>query len=107
MVHCLIDLIKNTAEPVITKPLQDVEIIEGDHAKLCVCIEGLPKPESSWYKDDMRIIEDDSLSIEVEGNYQTLSIPDVVEEDCGIYSVVAKNLVGEAKSFSHLSVVGN
>ena len=71
-----------------------------------VYIEGVPKPESSWYKDDMRIIEDDSLSIEVEGNSQTLSIPDVVEEDCGIYSVIAKNAVGEAQSQANLSVFG-
>ena len=73
---------------------------------MSVCIEGVPKPESSWFKDDMRIIEDDSLSIEVDGNCQTLSIPDVVEEDCGIYSVVAKNEVGEAQSQAHLSVFG-
>ena len=61
----------------------------------------------SWFKDNMRIIEDDSLSIEVKGNCQTLSIPDVVEEDCGIYAVVAKNLVGEVRSEAELSVVGN
>ena len=94
------------AKPTIIKPLQDMEIFEGDHAKMSVCIEGVPKPESSWYKDDMRIIEDDSLSIEIEGNHQTLSIPDVVEEDCGIYSIIAKNEVGEAQSQASLSVVG-
>ena len=84
-----------------------MQIIEGDHAKMTVGIEGIPKPETNWFKDNMRIIEDDSLSIEVNDRFQTLSIPDVVDEDCGVYSVVAANIVGEASSEAELSVVGN
>ena len=73
---------------------------------MSVCVNGIPKPEMSWFKDNMRIIEDDSLSIEIKDDVQTLSIPDVVEEDCGFYSVVATNIVGEAKSQAELSVIG-
>jgi titin len=100
-------VLKVNVKPTFVMPLTDIQTIEGEHVKMEVCIDGIPKPETNWYKDNMRIIADDSLSIEFKDDVHVLTIPDAVEEDCGLYSVVASNIVGEARSEAELCVIGS
>ncbi|XP_065220483.1 twitchin isoform X27 [Planococcus citri] len=72
--------------------------------KLLAC----PKPETTWYRSDVKLIEDHRTvvklqSIGTNSFVAVLEIDDVIESDAGLYKVVAKNKMGEVAASINLN----
>ena len=69
---------------------------------------GSPKPEVTWFREDVKLTEDDRTVIRVteDGRNQyavILDLNDVVETDAGLYKVKAKNKFGEVSASINLN----
>lgn len=72
--------------------------------KLLAC----PKPEITWYRSDVKLIEDHRTVVKLQtiGTntfVAVLEIDDVIESDAGLYKVVAKNKMGEVAASINLN----
>lgn len=69
---------------------------------------GNPKPEVSWFREDVKIQNDERATFKVqEAGRNTfaviLELNDVVETDAGLYKVKAKNKYGEVSASINLN----
>lgn len=87
--------------------LEDISTLDGGQAQFTAKIVGVPQPEITWYKEEDVIFSSEVFEIiqDDENNF-ILFIHDVMPEDAGRYSIVAKNEMGTATSSAQLTVTG-
>lgn len=69
---------------------------------------GCPRPETTWYRSDVKLIEDHRTVVKLQAIgtnsfLAVLEIDDVIESDAGLYKVVAKNKMGEVAASINLN----
>ena len=92
--------------PTFSQAMQPLEVREGTPEMKFQCqVEGEPKPEVEWYKDDQLLEESDRLRFERKNNECFLCIRNVNPGDEAEYKILARNPVGTATSVAELIVV--
>jgi hemicentin len=87
-------------EAAITK----MTVNEKTQLKLESQITGLPKPTVKWYRGEQEIFSNDKAKIEAKQETFSITIKDCSAKEQGLYTVVAENSVGQAKSKLYLDV---
>eukprot|EP00079_Xenopus_tropicalis_P039024 XP_017952795.1 PREDICTED: striated muscle preferentially expressed protein kinase [Xenopus tropicalis] len=90
--------------PVFEIPLQSALVNAGTEVLLKCIISGNPSPEVFWRKDHVLLKNSPTHQIRVEGERHTLLLRWALPSDSGIYTVTARNEVGEASSCGALTV---
>jgi len=91
--------------PKFLKSLIESEACEGDMARFDVSVQGKPKPEIKWYKNNFLLRESKRFIMKSEGENSSLIIKCVDEDDCGIFKCAATNSYGSVVSEAFLNVV--
>ncbi|CAB1328323.1 unnamed protein product, partial [Coregonus sp. 'balchen'] len=89
-------------EPLFTRKLDVLEVIEGRNARFDCKVSGTPPPRVSWGHFDHTLVESDDVHILQEGGRHSLIISHVTNEDEGFYTVIARNPHGDAESAAEL-----
>ena len=96
------------ALPVIEKDLVDMTVCEGQDLQFESRCFAKPNADFMWMKNDKTITNSDRIkSSQMDPLLSILSIRNVNRSDCGNYSLIASNSIGEAKSTASLKVKGN
>ncbi|OCT60995.1 hypothetical protein XELAEV_18047020mg [Xenopus laevis] len=90
--------------PVFEIPLQSALVNAGTEVLLKCIISGNPTPEVFWRKDHILLKNSPTHQIRAEGERYTLLLRWALPSDSGIYTVTARNEVGEASSCGALTV---
>ncbi|XP_053328120.1 striated muscle preferentially expressed protein kinase isoform X2 [Spea bombifrons] len=90
--------------PVFEIPLQSALVNAGSEVLLKCVISANPTPEVIWRKDRILLKNSPTHQIRTEGERHTLLIRWALPSDSGIYTVTARNEVGEASSCGALTV---
>ncbi|CAH2305292.1 striated muscle-specific serine threonine-kinase-like isoform X2 [Pelobates cultripes] len=90
--------------PVFDIPLQSALVNAGAEVLLKCVISANPSPEVSWRKDRILLKNSPTHQIRTEGERHTLLLRWALPSDSGIYTVTARNEVGEASSCGALTV---
>ncbi|XP_018591070.2 striated muscle preferentially expressed protein kinase-like isoform X2 [Scleropages formosus] len=93
-----------SVEPLFTRKLDVLEVIEGRSARFDCKVSGTPPPKVTWSHFDHTLVDGENLRILKEGGRHSLVILHVSREDEGFYTAVARNLHGEAESSAELYV---
>ncbi|KAJ8012453.1 hypothetical protein DPEC_G00042940 [Dallia pectoralis] len=91
-------------EPLFTRKLDVLEVIEGRNARFDCKVSGTPPPRVSWGHFDHTLAESEDVHIVQEGGRHSLIISHVTNEDEGFYTVVARNPNGDAECSAELYV---
>lgn len=83
-----------------------IEINEGDELKINVIIQGNPRPDVEWYKDDRPLKRTSRVNLSARGNKFGITIFSVVLEDSGIYKCVAKSAAGTTTKSFQVNIEG-
>ena len=83
-------------EPVFVRQPMDVKIVEKKATKLECEVNGIPVPTVEWYKNGNLVQKTDNISIECRNKVvNTLSFKSITPADAGVYTLKAKNDIGE------------
>ena len=83
-----------------------IEINEGDELKINVTIQGNPRPDVEWYKDDRPLKRTSRVNLSARGNKFGITIFTVVPEDSGVYKCVAKSAAGTTTKTFQVNIEG-
>lgn len=83
-----------------------IEINEGDELKINVTIQGNPRPDVEWYKDDRLLKRTSRVNLSARGNKFGVTIFSVVPEDSGVYKCVAKSAAGTTTKTFQVNIEG-
>ena len=83
-----------------------IEISEGDELKINVTIQGKPRPDVEWYKDDKPLRRTSRVNISTRGNKFGVTVLSVVPEDSGLYKCVAKSTAGTTTKTFQVNIEG-
>ncbi|WAR10973.1 MYLK-like protein, partial [Mya arenaria] len=90
--------------PVFTRPLTEQHVRDGDQVTLECEVTGNPRPQVSWFKGTVEILDSQDFQITNIGNKCCLQFMDIFPEDEGKYSCRASNSAGEATTSCHVLV---
>ncbi|CAF4411465.1 unnamed protein product, partial [Rotaria socialis] len=96
--------VKVTAPLNFTKPLDDLDIIQGSNGVLSVDCGGVPKPKLTWYFNGNEIKSNQKTRIETKGSTSILTINKADMIDIGVYKVVADNGKETAETQANIDV---
>ena len=71
-----------------------ITVTEGGEVSLDVTVNGKPKPDVKWYKDDKLLRESNRLDIKARGDKHSVVILGIKAEDSGVYKCEAKSKMG-------------
>ncbi|XP_026150881.1 striated muscle preferentially expressed protein kinase isoform X2 [Mastacembelus armatus] len=91
-------------EPLFTRKLDVLEVIEGRNARFDCKVSGTPSPKVTWCHFDRQLTESEDIRILQEGGRHSLIISHVTSEDEGFYTVTAQNSHGESESSAELYI---
>ncbi|XP_067107338.1 striated muscle preferentially expressed protein kinase isoform X1 [Osmerus mordax] len=91
-------------EPLFTRMLDVLEVIEGRNARFDCKVSGTPHPCVTWSHFDHPLAHSEDVHILQEGGRHSLVLSHVSNEDEGFYTVVARNAHGEAECSAELYV---
>ncbi|KAK6755359.1 hypothetical protein RB195_013995 [Necator americanus] len=91
-------------KPRFIKQLTNVQVTEGQTARLDCVVVGRPEPEVIWYKEEKTVKEDERIHLEFVGDHCSLTIKETEITDTGMYTARARNIHGEAINFCQLKV---
>ncbi|KAL1273070.1 hypothetical protein QQF64_028932 [Cirrhinus molitorella] len=97
-------LVIPSKEPLITRKLETLEATEGRSAQFDCKVSGSPPPEVTWTHCEQPVVETDNICILKENGRHSLFITHVNKESEGLYTVIARNVHGEAESSAELYV---
>lgn len=90
------------------KALQNLTVKAGQTAKFDVPVGGEPPPECHWLKNDEPIQQNANIFVEnKKGVNSVFTIKTTVRADCGKYTLIVKNSIGENQGSAELTVLGN
>ena len=93
---------KSISAPSIVAPPMSMVVNESGTASFQCEAEGNPEPEMTWLKQNLSLPAEKRVVPSRGG----LMITDVTSQDNGMYTCVARNILGEVKSSATLSVQG-
>ncbi|KAM9328598.1 LOW QUALITY PROTEIN: striated muscle preferentially expressed protein kinase-like [Pholidichthys leucotaenia] len=91
-------------EPLFTRKLDILEVIEGRTARFDCKVSGLPSPRVTWMHFESRVEESDNVRVLQEGGRHSLIIAHVSSDTEGFYTAVAQNLYGKSECTAELYV---
>ena len=71
-----------------------ITVTEGGEVSLDVTVNGKPKPDVKWYKDDRPLRENNRLDIKWRGDKHSVVILGIKPDDSGVYKCEAKSKLG-------------
>ncbi|XP_044043059.1 striated muscle preferentially expressed protein kinase isoform X2 [Siniperca chuatsi] len=89
-------------EPLFTRKLDILEIIEGRTARFDCKVSGSPAPRVTWRHFETRVEESDNVRILQEGGRHSLVITHVSSNTEGFYTAVAQNIHGKSECTAEL-----
>uniref|UniRef100_A0A4W6F3J7 Striated muscle enriched protein kinase a n=1 Tax=Lates calcarifer TaxID=8187 RepID=A0A4W6F3J7_LATCA len=89
-------------EPLFTRKLDILEVIEGRTARFDCKVSGSPAPRVTWMHFETRVEESDNVRILQEGGRHSLVITHVSSDTEGFYTAVAQNIHGKAECTAEL-----
>ncbi len=98
--------IKTGAPQFLRKLAPVIKRGEGQYAQLQLEISGIPEPQVTWFKDNMHVKNSPDTRIFSKFGIHTLVIPEVFDQDSGIYKALITSPLGILESCSHLIVEG-
>ncbi|XP_009698092.1 PREDICTED: titin-like [Cariama cristata] len=90
--------------PVFLKQASNVEVWQGDVARLSVTVTGSPTPKIQWFFNSMKLTPSMDCKLVFAGNDHSLILPYAGVQDEGEYTCVASNAYGETTCSAHLHV---
>ncbi|XP_067315468.1 striated muscle preferentially expressed protein kinase isoform X2 [Pseudorasbora parva] len=97
-------LVIPSKEPLFTRKLMVLEATEGWSAQFDCKVSGSPPPEVTWTHCEQPVVETDNIRILKVNGHHSLLIPYVNKESEGFYTVIARNVHGEAESSAELII---
>uniref|UniRef100_A0A087YE36 non-specific serine/threonine protein kinase n=1 Tax=Poecilia formosa TaxID=48698 RepID=A0A087YE36_POEFO len=91
-------------EPLFTRKLDVLEVIEGRNARFDCKVSGTPPPKVLWSHFDQPLIESEDVRMVQEGGRHSLIISHVTSDDEGFYTIRARNAHGEAENSAELYI---
>ncbi|XP_066519297.1 striated muscle preferentially expressed protein kinase [Hoplias malabaricus] len=91
-------------EPLFTRKLEALEVVEGRCARFDCKVSGTPSPEVTWTHCGQAILENENIHILIEGGRHSLLISHATQQCEGFYSVIAQNVHGKAECSADLYV---
>lgn len=89
-------------EPLFTRKLDILEVIEGRTARFDCKVSGTPAPRVTWMHFETRVEESDNVRILQERGRHSLVIAHVSSDTEGFYTAVAHNVLGRAECTAEL-----
>ncbi|XP_074521040.1 striated muscle preferentially expressed protein kinase [Halichoeres trimaculatus] len=89
-------------EPLFTRKLDILEVIEGRTARFDCKVSGSPPPRVTWMHFETRVEESDNVRILQEGGRHSLVIAHVSSDTEGFYTAVAQNIYGKSECTAEL-----
>ena len=83
-----------------------IDVTEGDELKINITIQGNPRPDVEWYKDDRPLRRTSRVSLSARGIKHAVTILNVVPDDSGVYRCVGKNSAGTTSRTFQVNVKG-
>ncbi|XP_009582128.1 PREDICTED: titin-like [Fulmarus glacialis] len=90
--------------PVFLKQFSNVEVWQGDVARLSVTVTGSPTPKIQWVFNSRKLTPSTDCKLVFAGNDHSLILPYVGVQDEGEYTCVASNVHGKTTCSAHLHV---
>ncbi|XP_059183623.1 striated muscle preferentially expressed protein kinase-like [Centropristis striata] len=91
-----------SVEPLFTRKLDILEVIEGRTARFDCKVSGSPAPRVTWMHFETRVEESDNVRILQEGGRHSLVITHVSSDTEGFYTAVAQNVHGKSDCTAEL-----
>ncbi|KAK4304915.1 hypothetical protein Pmani_023160 [Petrolisthes manimaculis] len=82
----------------------DATVLKGQSVTFSAIYTGNPEPVVSWLKKEQSISDGGRYLLKTEKGRTSLTIRDVVQEDCDKYTIVVRNLVAAHAAFASLAV---
>ncbi|XP_031707548.1 striated muscle preferentially expressed protein kinase-like isoform X2 [Anarrhichthys ocellatus] len=89
-------------EPLYTRKLDILEVIEGRTARFDCKVSGSPPPRVTWMHFETRVEESDDVRLLQEGGRHSLVIAHVSSDTEGFYTAVAQNIHGKSECTAEL-----
>ncbi|XP_034034082.1 striated muscle preferentially expressed protein kinase-like isoform X2 [Thalassophryne amazonica] len=96
--------VMSSREPLFTRKLDILEVIEGRTARFDCKVSGSPAPTVTWMHFDKPVEESDNVRILREGGRHSLVIAHVSSNTEGFYTAIARNMHGRAECTAELYV---
>ena len=101
----LLELTPEGTAPTFSQGVQPIEVREGTQEVRFHCkVNGEPRPDVEWYKDDQLLEESDRVKIETKNGDSFLCMRDISPGDEAEYKALARNPVGTSTSVAQLIV---
>uniref|UniRef100_I3K362 Striated muscle enriched protein kinase a n=1 Tax=Oreochromis niloticus TaxID=8128 RepID=I3K362_ORENI len=97
-------IVTPSKEPLFTRKLDILEVIEGRTAWFDCKVSGSPAPRVTWMHFESQVEESDNIRILQEGGRHSLVITHVSSDTEGFYSAVAQNIHGKSECTAELYV---
>uniref|UniRef100_A0A3Q3EP86 Ig-like domain-containing protein n=1 Tax=Labrus bergylta TaxID=56723 RepID=A0A3Q3EP86_9LABR len=89
-------------EPLFTRKLDVLEVIEGRNARFDC--KGKPIPDILWFKNDTLLSEGCHFTFVYDDNECSLVVLNARPEDSGVYTCTARNLAGSVSCKAELTI---
>uniref|UniRef100_A0A915LB96 Ig-like domain-containing protein n=1 Tax=Romanomermis culicivorax TaxID=13658 RepID=A0A915LB96_ROMCU len=93
-------------KPQFTSTLMDMEVNEGARVELSCTVASQPRPQITWFKDNMLVEGISDYKTVYSGNQCTLIIEETFADDSAVYKCRALNEFGVDQTEARLSVRG-
>ncbi|NXG27911.1 SPEG kinase, partial [Dromaius novaehollandiae] len=97
-------MVRPSVQPLFTRKLEDVDVVEGRTAHFDCMISGTPPPTVTWTHFGQPVQEGENVRIQRDGGLYSLVIMHVGSEDEGHYTVTARNAHGHVECSAELYV---
>ncbi|CAF1249473.1 unnamed protein product, partial [Adineta ricciae] len=97
---------RHPTAPTLSRPLKDQDVKEGQPIQLTCQVQGFPKSELLWFKNNVPLPLSARHKIAYDANNGTITlrVTDSRPEDSGVYTVIAKNPQGYVETTAHVIV---
>ncbi|XP_009460434.1 PREDICTED: striated muscle preferentially expressed protein kinase [Nipponia nippon] len=96
--------VQPSVQPLFTRKLEDVDVVEGRTARFDCMISGTPPPTVTWTHFGQPVQEGENMRIQRDRGLHSLVIVHVGSEDEGQYAVTARNAHGHVECSAELYV---
>ncbi|NWW32457.1 SPEG kinase, partial [Panurus biarmicus] len=96
--------VQPSVQPLFTRKLEDVDVVEGRTARFVCMISGTPPPTVTWTHFGLPVQEGENVRIQQDGGLHSLVIVHVGSEDEGQYKATARNIHGHVECSAELYV---
>ena len=91
-------------KPRFVKQLQNVNVVEGETARIDCVVMAQPEPKVTWFKEEETIQESERIKLGFQGDHCSLTINKTTPSDSGLYKASARNQAGDTTNFCRIYV---